>query len=133
SEQMTINKGLDIEGPGPGLLAVSGNDANRVFNINAGLTVTIAGLTITHGKAGGSNDGGGGILNVGSTLTLSNDVFSSNKAVGGTSGSGSNSFGGGAITNRSGAALTISNCSFTCNQAIGKENGAFGEGGAILN
>src|SRR5436305_5713882 len=46
SDQVTIRTNLDIEGPGPDLLAVSGNDANRVFNIGEGLTVTIAGLTI---------------------------------------------------------------------------------------
>src|SRR5579864_6619988 len=34
SDQLTINKSLDIEGPGASLLAVSGNDANRVFNIS---------------------------------------------------------------------------------------------------
>ena len=75
SDQLTISKSLDIEGPGAGLLAVSGNDANRVFNISQNqqpVAVTIAGLTITHGRAGGSSDGGGGILNVGSALTLSN-------------------------------------------------------------
>jgi hypothetical protein len=62
SDQLTINKSLDIEGPGTDKLAVSGGDANRIFKINAGLSVTIAGLTITHGQARGSN-GGGGILN----------------------------------------------------------------------
>src|SRR5438874_10454518 len=53
SDQLTINKSLDIEGPGASLLAISGNDTNRVFNINEGLTVTIAGLTISHGRAKG--------------------------------------------------------------------------------
>src|SRR5262249_59326904 len=36
SDLLTINKSLDIEGPGASLLAVSGNDTNRVFNINEG-------------------------------------------------------------------------------------------------
>jgi hypothetical protein len=52
SDQLTINKSVDIEGPGAGLLAVSGSNAVRVFDINEGLTVTIAGLTITHGRGG---------------------------------------------------------------------------------
>ena len=52
SDELAIRKSLDIEGPGAGLLAISGNDANRVFDISSeGLTVTIAGLTITHGRA----------------------------------------------------------------------------------
>src|SRR6516164_3083671 len=55
SDQITINNSLDIEGPVASLLAISGNDTNRVFNISEGLTVTIAGLTITRGRAGGSN------------------------------------------------------------------------------
>src|SRR5262245_43095372 len=39
SDQLAINKSLDIEGPGPSLLAISGNDTNRVFAIDGGLTV----------------------------------------------------------------------------------------------
>src|SRR5258706_2737160 len=54
SDQLTINKSLDIEGPGPSLLAISGNDANRIFNINEGLSVTVRGLTLTHGRATGN-------------------------------------------------------------------------------
>src|SRR5262245_19567906 len=34
SDQLTLNKSLDIEGPGASLLAISGNDQNRIFNIN---------------------------------------------------------------------------------------------------
>src|SRR5919201_499193 len=81
SDQLTINKSLDIEGPGAGLLGISGNDQNRIFAINEGLNVTIAGLTITHGRSvGEAFPGGGGIQNVGSTLTLANDVLSYNSA-----------------------------------------------------
>ena len=42
------------EGPGADKMAVSGSDAFRVFDVvNQGLTVTIAGLTITHGRGSG--------------------------------------------------------------------------------
>src|SRR5947209_11148429 len=81
NDQLTIKKSLDIEGPGASLLAISGNDKNRVFNINEGLTVAIDGLTITDGRAGGGNQGAGGggaILNVGSVVSLANDVFTNN-------------------------------------------------------
>jgi len=57
SDELAVKKSLDIEGPGAGLLAISGNDTNRVFDISEGLTVTIAGLTIEDGLATG---GGGG-------------------------------------------------------------------------
>src|SRR5438067_8949964 len=86
SDELAIKNSVDIEGPGADKLAVSGNDTNRVFDISEGLTVTIAGLTITHGRAVGAtggSGGGGGILNVGSTVTLANDVFSHNVDLGG--------------------------------------------------
>src|SRR5438067_6338665 len=49
SGELAISKSLDIEGPGADKLAVSGNNKFRVFDVvNQGLTITIAGLTITH-------------------------------------------------------------------------------------
>src|SRR5262249_32791051 len=118
SDQLTINKSLDIEGQGPGLLAISGNDTNRVFAIDGGLTVRIAGLTITHGRTLGgafSNAGGGGIRNVNSNLTLANDVFSDNVDLG-----GENNAKGGAVGNAGAAAvLTVTDSTFINNRADG--------------
>jgi len=82
--QLEVNKNLTIQGPEAGLLAISGGTyyGSRVFQVDAGATVTISGLTIEdgHGNADYSTnsastpayyDGcGGGILNLG-TLTLS--------------------------------------------------------------
>src|SRR5262249_43305552 len=60
SGQLAITKNLDIEGLGADQLTVSGNHASRIFNISGGVTVTIAGLTITDGLAvGGPGTGGG--------------------------------------------------------------------------
>jgi hypothetical protein len=118
SDQLTLNKSLDIEGPGANLLAISGNDQNRIFSVNEGLTVTIAGLTLTHGR--GSGSAGGGIQNVDSLLTLRNDVLSYNQATA-----------GGAVANRNGGSLTVTGCTFLGNQATGK-SGIIG-GGAIAN
>src|SRR5438552_4057169 len=82
SDELAIKKSLDIEGPGASLLAVSGNDTFRVFDVvSEGLTVRIAGLTITHGRTVGNN-GGAGVQNIGSALTLTNDGLSSNVAFG---------------------------------------------------
>src|SRR5260370_26423352 len=50
SDELTIKNSVDIEGPGADKLAVSGSDTVRVFDISEGLAVTIAGLTITHGR-----------------------------------------------------------------------------------
>jgi hypothetical protein len=52
--QLNITDALTIDGPGADLLAVSGNDASRVFRISSDITVDIDDLTITHGKADGS-------------------------------------------------------------------------------
>src|SRR5262249_39669265 len=53
--ELAITKSLDIEGPGAKQLTVSGCGASRVFDISAGVTVTIAGMTMTDGLANGSS------------------------------------------------------------------------------
>jgi hypothetical protein len=127
SGDLAINKSLDIEGPGASLLTVSGNDTFRVFDVSQGLTVTIAGLTITHGQGAGNlkdhsqgGGGGGAVLNGGSTVTLANDVFSDNQAEH-----------GGAITCVQGSMLNVLGSSFIANQAVGTVGDAYVEGGAI--
>jgi hypothetical protein len=127
SGELALNQNLDIEGPGASLLAISGNDTYRVFDINQGLTVTIAGLTITHGQTeasrpDGGGSGGGGIHNAG-TLTLADDVLSSNQS----------DTHGGAISNAPAAVLSVTNSIFTGNQAIAKPQFDHVEGGAIWN
>jgi hypothetical protein len=133
SDQLTIRKNLDIEGPGTGLLAISGNDTNRVFAIEEGHTVRIAGLTITHGRSVGgsfSTGGGGAIQNVNSNLALANDVFSDNVDLGGEGNAK-----GGAVSNAGAAAvLTVTDSAFLGNRADGAVKGRrFAEGGAIWN
>jgi hypothetical protein len=130
SDQITINKSLDIEGPGTGLLTISGNDANRIFDISGGLSVTIAGLSLVHGlgKGGvtGQDTGGGGggaILNGGGTVSLANDLFANNQSLNH----------GGAISNGPSSVLTVVNSSFVSNRAVGQIGAAFAEGGAIWN
>ena len=156
--QLDITDDLTIHGPGADRLAVSGNHAGRVFSISGGATVTIAGLTITDGRVVGG-DGGGGILNVGSTLTVADDVLSDNQAVGvvgvvarggaiknqagatllatdslfshnqTVGASGTNANGGG--INNFGSTLTVSHSTFIANRSLGGGNGGTGNGGAI--
>jgi hypothetical protein len=131
SGQLVVSKDLDIEGPKMQLLTISGNGASRVFDITAGATVTIAGLTIANGLAQGADFGGGGILNEsGNKLTLNGDLLAHNVSLGGV---------GGGLWNQPGASATVSGCSFSDNQAIGVL-GVFGapgdsgaEGGGIDN
>jgi len=69
-----------ITGPGAGHLTVSANNLSTVFKVDAGVTATISGLTITGGQASvdfGGVMAGGGIYNAG-TLTLLNDVVTAN-------------------------------------------------------
>jgi hypothetical protein len=125
SGDLAISQNLDIEGSGADQLAISGDHASRVFEISGGVTVTVAGLTITDGLASNS----AGIRNVGSSLTVANDVFSNNEveAPGG---------GGGAISSVSGANLTVTHCVFLHNQAISNNAalaGAINTQGSIAN
>jgi hypothetical protein len=96
SGELTINKSLDIEGPGARLLAISGNKASRVFNVGAGVTATIAGLTVSNGQ-------GAGISNAG-TLTLSAATIRDNSG-----GAGSGLYNSGTAT--------VTACTFTRNDA----------------
>src|SRR5262245_34062594 len=144
SGELAITKSLDIEGLGADRLTVSGHHASRVFDVSAGATVTIAGMTITDGLANGSApviaSTGGGILNFG-RLTLANDVLSNNQAVGDAGTSPTGRVGaalGGAVANLGSGSLTISNSAFTANQALGADHSVGASagsalGGAILN
>jgi len=61
--QLLVDKGLHVKGPGCAGLTVSGNDRGRVFFVTGSGGgpggVTISGMTITKGKAGGSEESGG--------------------------------------------------------------------------
>jgi hypothetical protein len=121
---MVITEALTIEGPGAGLLTLSGNSTTRIFTVNVAVAVEIRGLALTRGIAPGgaiinsgvltltdvwvtnciSGSSGGGIYNFG-TLTVANSTFSGNIAVNN----------GGGISNL--GTLTITNCQFIGNDA----------------
>lgn len=82
---ITGNQGITIQGPGAGILAISGGDTNQVFAITSPESNTvhneIDGLTITHGH---TTDPGGAIgwkptstASTAQPLHLDNDVISS--------------------------------------------------------
>jgi hypothetical protein len=61
--QLEIDKNLTIEGPGARALAVSGDDAARVFHVSgAGVEATIRDLTIRDGTVPDAAPIGGGVL-----------------------------------------------------------------------
>jgi hypothetical protein len=141
--ELSITQSLDIEGPGAGKLTISGGDTSRVMDVAPGVSLTLTGLTIAHGRydttLGGSilTYGGGGILNQpGASLTLVQDTLSNNQAVGHqTLGVNGQDELGGAIFNLGKA--TVSNCTFTKNQILGggdaNSNMGGSAGGAIDN
>jgi hypothetical protein len=128
SGELAISDNLTIEGPGAKTLTISGSHSSRVFDVQSGTTVTIEGLTITDGLAGGTAPGypssGGGILNQG-VLTLSDVVLDSNQAVGDPNvvihaSAIFNTLGGalgGGIANF--GTLAVTDSSFSNNQVIG--------------
>lgn len=69
---------LTIQGPGSAALAISGNDASRVFEQPAlGASLSLRGLTLTHGRSSGD----GGCVQAGGSLSL-DDVVASACAAG---------------------------------------------------
>jgi predicted outer membrane repeat protein len=107
-----LSQNIDISGPGANVLTVA-RDPNaatlfRIFTIDSGDTVTLAGLTITGGNLGSSPfnslfANGGGISSLG-TLTVNNCVITNN---GGW-------LGGGIF----GHDLTVTNCVIDNNSAF---------------
>jgi hypothetical protein len=149
SGELDITQNLNIDGPSPGTLTIQrsaapGTPSFRIFDISgAGVDVSISGVTIANGLADGTLAPsllpglGGGIDNVESSLSLTNDVVRDNQAVGlasvsalGYPGVGA----GGGINNLQGI-LTITDCTVADNQAIGGNGSLFGvgTGGAINN
>jgi hypothetical protein len=115
--QLTISDdhAVTINGPGAGVLAVSGDKTNngpsaddsRIFyladNPPADSLTTISGLTLTGGYAatlgGGAIYGDSNTTNTYSRLALNNAVVTGNRAVGGTDGGGVYTKGSANVTN----------------------------------
>jgi hypothetical protein len=130
SDQLIIDKGVTIQGPGANLLTVQRSTAEgtpdfRIFEIKTMAPVVINGLTIANGKATGIGfaSTGGGIFNRGGVLTLNDCAVSGNLAANGAAG----------IANFADAAvpttmLTLNRCTISGNSGVGN-----GIGGGIQN
>jgi uncharacterized repeat protein (TIGR01451 family) len=139
--ELQIANNMTIDGPGANLVSISGNNANRVFEIDSG-SVAISGLSIINGYA----TNGGGILNSGS-LTLDSVVISNNNGTGNGGGiwnSGSltldsvvisnntaNTDGGGAYT--TGGTFTVTDSTISNNNALNRNGGGICNETAPIN
>jgi hypothetical protein len=132
SGELSITDDLILDGPGVNRLTISGNDASRVFSVSGSATdVEIRGLTIAHGQATGTTAVGplgpvtlgGGLLNIGAHVILSDVSLNNNQAVGHIAQ-------GGAVANVFGATLVVTDSTFAENQAAGTSGS---RGGAIAN
>lgn len=110
SGPLTLGKNVTIDSSAAPGLALSGNNADRVFIVNAGTTATIKLLTVTNGFG---FQLAGGILNNGS-LTLDHVTVTQNTM---TTNAGDFWQGGGGIYNGDGATLHLIDSSVTDNQA----------------
>ncbi len=129
--ELNVTDDLTIDGSGAAKLTISGNNASRVFNISGAATdVVIDGLTIADGLAAGHTALGGGILNTGGHVTISQVIFTTNQARGEQSPAATAAAGGGAIANVFGATLTVTASTFSGNKSFGLSRS---DGGAILN
>ncbi len=135
-----------IDGPGAGIVTVSGNNTSEVFSIASDTVVSISGLSIIDGNG----TFGGGLFNEG-TLTITNTTFTGNSApyggaiytralvghpldgiltlTGDTFSSNSATAESGAIDNWAGGTVTVTDDTFTGNSApyggaIGNEWGS---------
>ncbi len=136
--ELLVIQDVTISGPGAAQLALSGNNAGRVFAMYfgglagglyaVGSTSSISGLTIKNGAAGTSQFGGGSVYLQAGTLTVNDCAFSGNSAsnggaiyssgsliINGSTFTGNSATYGGAIYNDN--TLTVSGSSFTGNSA----------------
>lgn len=111
SGRLNISNDITIVGTRADLLTITGNGNDRVFNVLAGNTVTINGLTITGGNATGE---GGAISNAGD-LTLDSVRIVDNVA----------STAGGGIS--SSGALKINSSEISGNEAVGGSGGGIAQ------
>ena len=107
---LTLGKNVTIDGSAAPGLAISGNNSDRVFIVNAGTTATVKQLTV---KNGFGFQLAGGILNNGS-LTLDHATVTQNTM---TTNAGDFWQGGGGIYSGDGATLNLIDSTVTNNQA----------------
>jgi beta-glucanase (GH16 family) len=126
SGPLTLGKNVTIDGSAAPGVILSGNNADRVFIINAGTTAAVSYLTVRDGKA---TDLAGAILDNG-TLTLDHCIVTNNSVV------GSNDWwkGGGAIYVGGGGTLNLTNSTVNNNSTQNLDGGGlYGFQNSVVN
>jgi predicted outer membrane repeat protein len=86
---LTVTDDLTIDGPGAGLLTISGGGNSAVLVAHPAappsattptIALTVEGLTIADGRASADPDSGGGIFAIQTDLTVANTAFRNNQA-----------------------------------------------------
>lgn len=130
---INIDKNLTVRGPGAANLAISGGNTevcftvngnqfctppsgSQIFDIVAGATVSITGVTLENGN----NDNGGALINNG-TLTLGDCVVTANVSIQGA-----------ALNNQATGTLVVNNCTISGNTASGIGGGLINFGTATI-
>jgi Bacterial Ig-like domain (group 3)/RTX calcium-binding nonapeptide repeat (4 copies)/NHL repeat len=116
-----LGQNVSITGPGADQLAISGNNVSQVFEVAAGTTDSISGLTIENGYIGSAPYSGGGIMNSGE-LTVADCTVNNNVARQAPFGQG---YGGG-IANS--GTLLVSGSTFSGNTAASYGGGIYNAG-----
>jgi hypothetical protein len=126
SGNLNITSDITVQGTGAANLAISGNNASRIFQIYNNSTVSLDGLTLTNGNAA-SSSGGAILQSSGTTLNISNSTIRNSTAT----------YYGGGIN--SDGTLNLSNSTITGNSTSGYQYGygggicKFNGGGTIIN
>ena len=124
--ELEIDSDVIIEGPGSDKLVIDADWQSRVFNIDANVTASLSGMTITGGYVQDNDpndytdDNGAGILNAG-TLTLKNAIITENYA---------ENYGGG-IYGSTDSTLTVGNNSIVSLNTADSSGGGIASSGTV--
>jgi beta-glucanase (GH16 family) len=128
SGQLVVDRSVTIDASAASGVIVSGSNSSRVFEIGAGITVSMNDLIVADG-AGAPQ--GGGILNFG-TLNLDRVVVRNNTET--SAGPANFEFGGGGIYNGAGAMLNLTDSTVADNATLNQPGGGvYGFFGSTLN
>ena len=117
---IVIDKDITIRGLGIGSVTLDGGDANRIFEVNSGVTLNLSGVGIENGLTGAA---GGAIINNGGTLKIDQVFFQRNSAI--------LTADGGAIASIGGR-VEISNSTFTENESASSGGAIFADGADLF-